>query len=253
MSEHARPVDSYGPDRPDRPDRPEPAPYFAATAPGAGPSGAEPSGAGASAAEPPRGTPDGGGTGGGAAAQDAPTQVISAPLATTLTDEPPAGTSVGTAAATVAPEPAREPITCPECGTAAQVMLNRRDAADFCANCDFPLFWTPSAVQREESLRSAEDSLRRLPGTVGRATVASLPCPHCAEPNALSAVVCVRCGRPMRIEAPPPPPVPVYVPPPPAPEPVPEKHVPWWVWLLIGLGAAIVVVLIVLGAYGYLG
>lgn len=236
MSEHARPIDSYGATGSGHP---EPGPYFAASASG----GAAPAGApAASGAEP----------GGGAAVDQTPTQVISAPLTAALAEEAPAGTSVGTAAATAGPEPARESITCPECGTAALVMLGRRDAADFCANCDFPLFWTPTAVQREESLRSAEDSLRRLPGTVGRATVASLPCPHCAEPNALSAQVCVRCGLSMRIEAPPPPPAPVYVPPPPAPEPVPEKHVPWWVWALIGLGAAVVVTLIVLGAYGYL-
>lgn len=163
------------------------------------------------------------------------------------------GTEVTSTAVTAAPQPSREPVTCPECGTAAMVMLNRRDASDFCATCDFPLFWTPAAVQREASMRADEDSLRRLPGTVGRVTVASLPCPHCAEPNALSAEVCVRCGRPMRVEElPAPAPAPVYVPPPP-PEPEPDKRVPWWAWALVGLGVAIIIVLIVLGAYGYLG
>ena len=151
-------------------------------------------------------------------------------------------------------EPAREPVTCPECGTTATIALNRRESADFCPNCDFPLFWTPSAVLRADSMRAAEDALRRLPGTVGRATVASVACPHCAEPNTLSAQVCVRCGLPMQVVEEPPPPVPVYVPPPPVePEPEPERTVPWWVWLLLGLGVALLITLAVLAAYGHLG
>jgi hypothetical protein len=151
-------------------------------------------------------------------------------------------------------EPAREPVTCPECGTAATIALNRRESSDFCSNCDFPLFWTPAAVLRADSMRAAEDALRRLPGTVGRATVASIACPHCAEPNQLSAQVCVRCGRLMQIVEEPPP-APVYVPPPPLPEPEPEpqRPIPWWVWLLLGLGVALLVTLTVLAAYGKLG
>jgi hypothetical protein len=136
------------------------------------------------------------------------------------------------------------------------IVLNRREASDFCRNCDFPLFWTPAAVLREDSMRSVEDSLRRLPGTVGRATVASVACPHCAEPNQLSAQTCVRCGRPMQLEPEPPAPEPVYVPPP-APAHVapvePDKGVPWWAWLLVALGVVAIVVLILLGHYGYLG
>ena len=151
-------------------------------------------------------------------------------------------------------EPTREPVTCPECGTTTTIALNRRESADFCPNCDFPLFWTPSAVLRADSMRAAEDALRRLPGTVGRATVASVACPHCAEPNQLSAQVCVRCGLPMQVVEEPPPPVPVYVPPPPVePEPEPERTVPWWVWLLLGLGVALLITLAVLAAYGHLG
>jgi hypothetical protein len=147
-----------------------------------------------------------------------------------------------------------EVVTCPECGTSATVALNRRDARDFCPNCDFPLFWTPTAVVRDMLGEASQDALRRLPGTLGRATVASQRCPHCAEPNALSAQVCVRCGRSMQIEAPPPPAVPVYVPPPP-PEPVyvePKKGVAWWVWALVALAVvvAVVVVLIVTGTLG---
>jgi hypothetical protein len=131
---------------------------------------------------------------------------------------------------------ATEQVTCPECGLAATVTLNRRDAVDFCRNCDFPLFWTPTAVVRERGAGAADDSLRRLPGTVGRATLASARCPHCAEPNQLTAQVCVRCGEPMLPGAPPPPPtVPVHLPPPPVVVPEPEPASRWWVWLIVVL------------------
>jgi hypothetical protein len=138
-----------------------------------------------------------------------------------------------------------EVVTCPSCGTTAQVTLNRRESVDFCRNCDYPLFWTPSKIFRDPA-DIGDDSLRRLPGTVGRATLAALPCPWCSEPNSLSAETCVRCGRPMhRVEevAPPPPP-PVVEAPPPAPEPV--KKVAWWVWAMLVLGAVALVALIVL-------
>lgn len=161
---------------------------------------------------------------------------------------PPAPPAPDAAAEQLAAAPATETVTCPECGTVAVATLNRRDAVDFCRTCDFPLFWTPSAVLRDPSDDSAADSLRRLPGTVGRATLAALPCPHCAEPNQLSAQTCVRCGRPLHVvEAPPP--APVYVAPP-LPEPVyvppEEPRTPWWVWLLAGLAAVAAIVVIVL-------
>lgn len=145
-----------------------------------------------------------------------------------------------------------EIITCPECGRTATVTVNRRESRDFCRGCDYPLFWTPAAVLREAGLTTAEESLRRLPGTLGRATLASMPCPHCREPNRLNAVVCVRCGLPMQIVTPLPP-MPVYVPPPPLPEPEPEpeQRVSWWVWALIALGAAATIVLAVLAVLGY--
>jgi hypothetical protein len=154
------------------------------------------------------------------------------------------------------PPPATETITCPECGSAAAVTLNRRDSSDFCRNCDYPLFWAPSKVLRDPSSTSHEESLRRLPGTVGRATIASLTCPHCAEPNAVSAVTCVRCGLSLHVvaEPPPPPPPPVYVPPPPTPVYVePERGVAWWVWALIGAAFVLTVVLVVLIATGTFG
>jgi hypothetical protein len=149
------------------------------------------------------------------------------------------------AVAPVLPAATTELLTCPECGTAAHVTLNRREATDFCRVCDYPLFWTPSKILRDPSDRG-DESLRRLPGTVGRATLAALACPFCSEPNALTAQTCVRCGRPLHpVEAPPPPQV--YLPPPPAPvEPEPESKVAWWVWALLAFGAAALITLIVL-------
>lgn len=150
---------------------------------------------------------------------------------------------------TVAPVPAStavELVTCPSCGTSAQVTLNRRESDDFCRTCDFPLFWTPSKIFRGEDDNGA-DSLRRLPGTVGRATIASLNCPTCFEPNSLSAQVCVRCGGPMHLSVEPPP-LPVPPPPPVVPEPPPPEpeQVGWWVWAMLALGAAGLIALIVL-------
>jgi hypothetical protein len=140
-----------------------------------------------------------------------------------------------------------EQVTCPECGTVAMVTLTRREAADFCRNCDYPLFWTPSIIMLDRSGLS-DDSLRRLPGTVGRVAVAHLTCPHCAEPNQLTAVDCIRCGRPLRPVHYEPPPLPTYVAPPPEPEPEPERGIPWWVWVSIAL-MVITVTLVLLYAY----
>jgi hypothetical protein len=179
---------------------------------------------------------------------------------TTLVLDPMSATGPGTgpgigagigAAASTAPG-SQELVTCPECGTTAMITLNRRDAADFCRNCDFPLFWTPSAIQREADGATAAETLRRLPGTGGRATVAAVPCPHCAEPNSVSAVFCTRCGLPMVLPEPAPIPEPVVYAPPPPPVVVeePVKTVPWWVWALIGAGFVITVTLIILAVTG---
>jgi hypothetical protein len=197
-----------------------------------------------------------------------PTMLTSAPLYPALPEGPrvpPQVTSLAAApepgAAAVVPVPlpaaATELVSCPECGTTAMVTLNRRDSRDFCRNCDYPLFWTPSRVLTDRELDANDQALRRLPGTVGRATVASLICPHpnCGEPNPVTAQTCVRCGLPLHVVAPPPPPPVVYVPPPPAPvlAPEPEQRVAWWVWALIGVGLAITVVLVVLILTGHLG
>ena len=147
----------------------------------------------------------------------------------------PAADPVPAPAAPVSAAPTTETVTCPECGTIATVAVRRRDSTDFCRTCDYPLFWLPSRIQLDSADQTDSASLRRLPGTVGRLTVASLACPHCSEPNAVSAQVCVRCGEPMRPVAPPPPPEIVYVPAP-APEPVivqAPARIPWWVWALL--------------------
>ncbi|WP_156391219.1 MULTISPECIES: hypothetical protein [unclassified Nocardioides] len=141
--------------------------------------------------------------------------------------------------ATGAPE---EQVTCPECGTVAMVALTRREADDFCVQCDYPLFWTPSKIVLDSGTTSQE-SLRRLPGTSGRALVGSVPCPHCAEGNLLTAELCSRCGGLMN----PPAPAPVVAapPPPPAPAPEPTTPVPWWIWAVGGTTLLLLIALIV--------
>jgi hypothetical protein len=129
-----------------------------------------------------------------------------------------------------------------------EVAVNRREASDFCHKCDYPLYWTQSQIYRDDGFDDNDDSHRRLPGTVGRVTTASLTCPHCAEPNSLSAQYCVRCGQPLHPVAEVPAPVPVYIPPPPPP-PAPEPASPtvaWWVWMLLGSAVGAVIVLVVL-------
>ena len=146
-----------------------------------------------------------------------------------------------------APPPDTEYLTCPECGTGATVTLNRRLSEDFCRKCDYPLFWTPSAVVLDRG-GLGDDSLRRLPGTTGRALIASVPCPHCSELNPVTAESCVRCGRPLHVKAEAaPPPKPVYMPEPePWYEPPPEPGTPLWVWVaafVITIGVALSIIL----------
>jgi hypothetical protein len=136
-------------------------------------------------------------------------------------------------------------LTCPTCGTASFVDDIARDAALFCRVCDYPLFWVRSARLSAPSATVTDTGLRRLPGALGRVTIATIPCPSCTEPNLLSANVCIRCGADMH-------PAPVIEEPPlpePEPEPVvaaPEKKTPWWPWALAGALAVIAIVLIVL-------
>ena len=142
---------------------------------------------------------------------------------------------------------ATDVVTCPECGQLATVNMARRSADDFCRNCDFPLFWAKGTVITPEG-QETRASLRRLPGTVGRAGTASLICPHCAEPNSPTAEICVRCTlylHPVDIPEPEPPPLIVFEPPPlPEPEPEPAPRFDWW-WVVAVIMAVLAVVLIV--------
>ncbi len=118
--------------------------------------------------------------------------------------------------------PTLETVTCPRCGTAGVVDVARRDAAGFCVQCDYPLFW----AVRQTVLSGAEagdDARRRLPGTVGAQRIASFACPHCAEPNPPRAETCLRCGRPMVVVPVPAPPL-VVVAPPAVVEPPPPRR-----------------------------
>lgn len=131
-----------------------------------------------------------------------------------------------------------EVVTCPDCGAMTPIDSAQRRAEDFCPQCDSPLFWARSVIVHDTGEQSGA-SLRRLPGTVGRAATAGVPCPHCTEPNSPTAVLCIRCGGEMN-------PAPVAAPvimapePEPAPIPEPEPTTRWWWWV-----AAIVTVLAV--------
>ena len=141
----------------------------------------------------------------------------------------------------------RERVTCPECGATQEISLNRRDAADFCHSCDYPLFWAPALALRDSDGLLDGEGLRRLPGTAGRSTLAFATCPHCAELNPIMREECVRCGQPMHpVAPPPPPPPPVYVPPPPPPVVVEPEEAPWWAWALLGFTLVAIVVFIIL-------
>lgn len=172
-----------------------------------------------------------------------PTQAVAATA-------PPDATTVIEVAPPSDPAESMETVTCPECGRATAIAVHRRDSASFCPSCDFPLFWAPTRVVLDAEGRAADDSLRRLPGTAGRATVASLTCPHCAEQNQISASVCLRCGRSLHPE-------PVYVAPAPVPVPVPEPVVvepeperrSWgWLWIV-----ALIVAIILVGVIVWIG
>jgi hypothetical protein len=134
-------------------------------------------------------------------------------------------------------------VTCPECGEMATVDAARRKSEDFCRKCDFPLFWARTTV----ILPSGEEtgaSLRRLPGTVGRAATAALLCPHCGEPNSPAAENCIRCTLSLHpVELPP---EPVYIPAP-EPERVPVvigREYPLW-WILLVTATVLTITLMV--------
>jgi hypothetical protein len=173
----------------------------------------------------------------------APAQATTQHWAQTVTAIPAASVApdpVGPAPAirpAVLPEGHPVRINCPECGASGLVDPTRRDAHDFCQACDFPLFWSKDQISLGALSDAGDDSLYRLPGTLGRAVVASVACPHCNEPNLPTAVYCVRCGRAMQFIPPPPPPpppaqAPVPMPAAARPEPEPDRLWIWWVLLI---------------------
>ncbi len=177
----------------------------------------------------------------------APTRVLPAIPAASVTPEP-AKTSTAPARVAAAGHPVS--INCPDCGASAMVELTRRDALDFCPRCDFPLFWARDQVVFSEPADTNDDSLRRLPGTLGRVVIASVPCPHCNEPNLPVATLCVRCGLSMQASAPPSPPPPRPAPPLPEPplEPLEDAADHWWIWLLVLLTLLLVAGIVLLAA-----
>lgn len=140
-------------------------------------------------------------------------------------------------------------IICPSCGTVSHFDELNRDAAAFCRGCDYPLFWArPPRAQGEDDDES-DDGLRRLPGTVGRVSLATVDCPECTEPNQVSASVCVRCGADLHAAPP------TLVVPEPQPEPEPEPEIepeppaerviwPWIVLAVLAIAAVVVLVLL---------
>lgn len=126
-------------------------------------------------------------------------------------------------------------IVCPECSQITSLVAVRRAAEEFCSQCDYPLFWAPSAVPMATPGSSNAATMRRLPGAAGRRELGSQVCRSCGELNPLKETHCVRCS----IELNPKPvveqPVPVVQLLEPEPEPLPEPiERPWWIWLLVG-------------------
>jgi RNase P subunit RPR2 len=74
-------------------------------------------------------------------------------------------------------------ITCPACGTTTELSAPlRRSADEFCVNCDYPLFWAPTA-----------------PTSIGAAAggpgVADSSCRRCGHVNPNAARFCNMCGE----------------------------------------------------------
>ena len=128
-------------------------------------------------------------------------------------------------------------ITCPSCGHRSELLSIRRSSEEFCAQCDYPLFWVSSAIPATTPGANSDTTLRRLPGAGGRQRVGSRVCPACGELNPLGGTHCLRCSAELDPKPPPPPPkVVVAPPPPPPPEPEPEPIVtPWWWWPAAGV------------------
>jgi hypothetical protein len=144
-------------------------------------------------------------------------------------------------------------VTCPTCGTVAQLDEINRDAEAFCRVCDYPLFWIRSAGFGEgEGGVIGDPGLRRLPGTAGLRTVATFPCWNCDEPNPLNGVDCIRCGldlHPAPVVATPPPPPPDPEPlPEPEPPPPPKRPLIPLAWVPALIAATLLLLLCIIGA-----
>ncbi len=178
-----------------------------------------------------------------------PTTVLPAIPAASITPEPSAAATSSASARVPSVQHHPVAITCPECGASAMVELTRREALDFCARCDFPLFWARDQVVFSDPVDSNDDALRRLPGTLGKVVIASEPCPHCNEPNLPTATHCVRCGLRMQASAAPPPPQPRPAPlPEPPMEPLEDASNHWWIVLLVLLTLLLVAGIVLLAA-----
>lgn len=136
--------------------------------------------------------------------------------------------------------------------------MNRfhRDSQEFCANCDFPLFFASSVLVDDDErdrwdmpVGASVPVRRRLPGAAGRDDLVGDACPVCAELNLPGADYCHRCGSSMH-PAPRAEPEPVRKPEPvvfaPAPIPEPVERFPKIPVLVTAV--LLLVVLVVAGA-----
>ena len=101
-------------------------------------------------------------------------------------------------------------IVCPECGHLSSFVAIRRSSDEFCPQCDYPLFWAPTAVPMATPGSTNLATLRRLPGAGGRQRVGSKVCPECGELSPLTETHCIRCGadldpKPIPVPSPAPP------------------------------------------------
>jgi ribosomal protein L40E len=138
-------------------------------------------------------------------------------------------------------------LTCPGCGSTTEIARFDKAADEFCATCDYPLFWAVGPdVMAYANGEPADTTLKRLPGAAGRRSMASAACPTCSELNPLDAETCLRCGGPMMLPEPEPEPEPPP-PPPPEPEPEPEPEPTAWIWwVLLGMGLLLTLLVVLL-------
>lgn len=142
------------------------------------------------------------------------------------------------------------PITCPGCGAARSIEVFHRTAGEFCAACDYPLFWSPEARRLARQVttgsgldRLAPSDLAVDPSARPGGGIAIIDCPVCAEPNPWAAEHCLRCDAELRPAAPPP------IEPEPQPEPVVAPELapsPWWARIDVPLVAGLIMLQVML-------